>query len=153
MGRAAKNYPWELQERAVLMVRDVRADYGSEWAALEAMATKLGIGSAETLRKWSRRGGGRRATFCGGQDDHHLHRRRELTEPCGGGECGQGMQLTSDLTGVDLSALLRRLGGAASGAVTPGSNGNSASVTPPVKSATPAVGSRPAETATTAGSE
>lgn len=55
MGRASKNYPRELQERAVLMVRDVRADYGSEWAAMEAVATKLGIGSTETLRKWSRR--------------------------------------------------------------------------------------------------
>ena len=37
-----------------MMVREVRADYASEWAAIEAVANKLGIGSAETLRKWSR---------------------------------------------------------------------------------------------------
>jgi transposase len=36
------------------MVREVRADYDSEWAAMQAVAKKLGIGSAETLRKWSR---------------------------------------------------------------------------------------------------
>ncbi len=65
----------------------------------------------------------------------------------------QGMQLTSDLTGVDLSALLQRLGGAASAASTSGSSGATAPVTPSVKAETPAVGSRPAATATTAGSE
>jgi transposase len=37
------------------MVAEVRADYPSEWAAIEAVATKLGIGTAETLRKWVRR--------------------------------------------------------------------------------------------------
>jgi transposase len=36
------------------MVREVRADYDSEWAAIQAVAKKLGIGTAETLRKWSR---------------------------------------------------------------------------------------------------
>jgi transposase len=54
MGRASRNYPAELRVRAVLMVKEVRADYASEWAAMEAVAKKLGIGSAETLRKWSR---------------------------------------------------------------------------------------------------
>jgi len=55
MGRASQNYPLELRERAVLMVAEVRADYPSEWAAIVAVAKKLGIGSAETLRKWTRR--------------------------------------------------------------------------------------------------
>jgi transposase len=55
MGRSSGNYPAELRERAVLMVREVRADYDSEWAAIQAVAKKLGIGTAETLRKWSRR--------------------------------------------------------------------------------------------------
>ena len=55
MGRASMNYPRELRERAVLMVREVRGDYPSEYAAIEAVAKKLGIGSAETLRKWIRR--------------------------------------------------------------------------------------------------
>jgi transposase len=54
MGRSSRNYPRELRLRAVGMVREVRADYDSEWAAMCAVAKKLGIGSAETLRKWSR---------------------------------------------------------------------------------------------------
>ena len=54
MGRASTNYPRELRERAVLMVAEVRAEYPSEWAAIEAVAKKLAIGSAETLRKWVR---------------------------------------------------------------------------------------------------
>jgi transposase len=54
MGRASTNYPRELRERAVLMVAEVRAEYPSEWAAIGAVARKLAIGSAETLRKWVR---------------------------------------------------------------------------------------------------
>jgi len=30
MGRSSKNYPRELRERAVGMVREIRADYASE---------------------------------------------------------------------------------------------------------------------------
>jgi transposase len=33
----------------------VQGDYPSQWAAIGAVASKLGIGSAETLRKWVRR--------------------------------------------------------------------------------------------------
>jgi transposase len=54
MGRAASNYPRELKVRAIAMVGEVRRDYPSEYAAIEAVATKLGIGTAETLRKWVR---------------------------------------------------------------------------------------------------
>jgi transposase len=54
MGRASTNYPAELRERAVLMVAEVRAEYSSEWTAIVAVAKRLGIGSAETLRKWVR---------------------------------------------------------------------------------------------------
>jgi transposase len=54
MGRASTNYPAELRERAVLMVAEVRVEYSSEWAAIVAVAKRLGIGSAETLRKWVR---------------------------------------------------------------------------------------------------
>jgi transposase len=36
------------------MVEEVRASYGSQWAAIEAVADKLGIGCAETLRIWVR---------------------------------------------------------------------------------------------------
>jgi transposase len=38
------------------MVAEVMGDYPSEWAAMQAVASKLGIGTAETLRKWVRRG-------------------------------------------------------------------------------------------------
>ncbi|WP_406840949.1 IS3 family transposase [Streptomyces sp. AHU1] len=47
-------YPLELRRRAVRMVAEVRPDYDTEWAAMKAVAQKLGIGTAETLRKWVR---------------------------------------------------------------------------------------------------
>ena len=47
-------YPAELRSRAVRMVAEVRPSYESEWAAIGAVAQKLGIGTAETLRKWVR---------------------------------------------------------------------------------------------------
>ena len=46
------SYPPELRERAVRMVAEVRPDYPSDWPAICAVAAKLGIGSAETLRDW-----------------------------------------------------------------------------------------------------
>lgn len=54
MGRPSR-YPLELRERAVRMVAEVRPEYDSQWAAICAVAGKLGIGSAETLRTWVRR--------------------------------------------------------------------------------------------------
>ncbi len=54
MGRSSR-YPPELRERAVRMVAEVRPDYPSQWAAIAAVAGKLGIGTAETVRKWVRR--------------------------------------------------------------------------------------------------
>jgi transposase len=48
------NYPPELRERAVRMVAEVRPEYPSDWPAICAVAQRLGIGSAETLRKWYR---------------------------------------------------------------------------------------------------
>ena len=53
MGRGT-SYPPELRERAVRMVAEVRPEYASEWPAINAVAEKLGIGSAETVRKWVR---------------------------------------------------------------------------------------------------
>ena len=53
MGRGA-SYPSELRERAVRMVAEVRPEYPSDWPAIKAVAGRLGIGSAETLRKWVR---------------------------------------------------------------------------------------------------
>jgi len=54
VGRRVTNYPPELRERAVRMVAQVRPDYPSDWPAICAVAGKLGIGTAETLRKWVR---------------------------------------------------------------------------------------------------
>jgi transposase len=54
VGRRSGNYPPELRERAVRMVAEVRPDYPSDWPAICAVAEKLGIGTAETLRKWVR---------------------------------------------------------------------------------------------------
>ena len=54
MARPSK-YSEELRERAVRMVAEVRPDYPSQWAAISAVAGKLGIGTPETLRTWIRR--------------------------------------------------------------------------------------------------
>ncbi|MDH6285050.1 transposase [Prescottella agglutinans] len=51
----SRKYPTELRERAVRMVAEVRGEYSSEWAAIESVAAKLGIGSAQTLLNWVRR--------------------------------------------------------------------------------------------------
>jgi transposase len=49
-----QNYRRETRERAVRLVREHAADYPSEFAAMKAVAARLGIGTAETLRKWVR---------------------------------------------------------------------------------------------------
>jgi transposase len=55
MARMSHRYPQELKDRAVRLVFESRDQYESEWAAIQSIATKLGIGSTETLRKWVRR--------------------------------------------------------------------------------------------------
>ncbi len=47
-------YSQEVRERAVRMVFEHRGDYGSEWAAMQSIAAKIGC-TAETLRSWVRR--------------------------------------------------------------------------------------------------
>ena len=54
MGRPSSYSP-EIRERAVRLVAESKADYGSEFEAICSIASKLGIGSPETLRKWVRR--------------------------------------------------------------------------------------------------
>jgi transposase len=49
------SYSPEIRERAVRMVAESKASYGSELEAIKSIASKLDIGSAETLRKWVRR--------------------------------------------------------------------------------------------------
>lgn len=54
MGRPSV-YPTELRERAVKMVDEVVGQYDSEQAAIRSVASRLGIRTPETLRKWVRR--------------------------------------------------------------------------------------------------
>jgi transposase len=54
-GRTSPNYPAEMRERAVRMVFEITPSRESQWAAIQSVASQLGIGSAETLRKWVRR--------------------------------------------------------------------------------------------------
>jgi transposase len=54
MARPSK-YSEELRDRAVRMVAEVRPDYPSQWSAIVAVSSKLGIGTPETLRTWIRR--------------------------------------------------------------------------------------------------
>jgi transposase len=52
--RRPGSYPVELRDRAVRLVREGEAAYGSEWEAICAVAEMLGP-TAETVRKWVRR--------------------------------------------------------------------------------------------------
>ena len=47
-------YPAELRERAVRMVAEFSDQHESEWAAMSEVARLLGVGCAETVRKWVR---------------------------------------------------------------------------------------------------
>ena len=69
----------EVRDRAVRMVKEHRADYGSEWAAITSIAGKIGC-TAETLRRWrreeaSRRTGRRRKPSANGIGSRHLSAR------------------------------------------------------------------------------
>src|SRR5664280_2357897 len=50
---------WELPEGAAgpccRMVAEGRSEHASEWAAIESVASKLGIGSAQTVHNWVRK--------------------------------------------------------------------------------------------------
>jgi transposase len=52
MGRPSRFSP-EVRERAIRLVMEQRSAHPSEWAALQAVATRGGR-TAETLRKWVR---------------------------------------------------------------------------------------------------
>ena len=53
-GGSSRRYPPELRERAVRMVAEIRGQHDSEWAAISEVARLLGVGTAETVRKWVR---------------------------------------------------------------------------------------------------
>jgi transposase-like protein len=48
-----QNYSAETREKAIRLVREHAGDYPSEYAAITAVARRLGM-TAETLRKWIR---------------------------------------------------------------------------------------------------
>ena len=60
MNKTTNKFSPEVRERAVRMVGEHRADYGSEWAAMTSIAAKIGC-TAETLRRWCREEASRRA--------------------------------------------------------------------------------------------
>jgi transposase-like protein len=53
-GDRSRRYRAELRERAVRMVSESRSDHVSEWEAMKSVASKLGIGTTETVRQWVR---------------------------------------------------------------------------------------------------
>src|SRR6195952_5902181 len=73
MSKTTNKFPPEVRERAVRMVGEHRADYGSEWAAMTSIAGKIGC-TAETLRRWCREEASRRAgpAMLAGSDQERL---------------------------------------------------------------------------------
>jgi transposase len=52
MARSSR-HPREVRERAVTLVLETQADYGSQWEAIVSVAAKVNV-SSETLRRWVR---------------------------------------------------------------------------------------------------
>ena len=53
-GGSSRRYPPELRERAVRMVAEISDPHDSKWPAISEVARLLGVGAAETVRKWVR---------------------------------------------------------------------------------------------------
>jgi transposase len=51
MGTTSKRYSAEVRGRAVRMVADHRDAHGSQWAAIQSIAGKIGC-TSESLRRW-----------------------------------------------------------------------------------------------------
>lgn len=82
-GVSSRKYPPELRERAVRMVAEISNQHDSEWAAISEVARLLGVGCAETVRKWVRQGqidGGVRAGTTTEESDELKRLRRENAE-------------------------------------------------------------------------
>ena len=81
MGRKSK-YPNEVRERAVRLVYDRQGQHESQWAAISAIAGKIGC-TPETLRLWVRqaeRDTGKRAGLTTSERDRLKDLEREVRE-------------------------------------------------------------------------
>lgn len=81
MSRPSK-IPAEQRARAVRMVFEATSNYPSQWAAIEAVAAKIGV-SVETLRKWVRQAevdGGQRPGLSTEEHAEIKRLRREVAE-------------------------------------------------------------------------
>ena len=78
----SKRYSVEFRERAVRLVAEQRAQHGSQWAAVQSIAGKMGC-TAESLRRWvhqAERDAGKRPGTTTSDRDRLLQLERENRE-------------------------------------------------------------------------
>ena len=76
MGKQQVRYSSEVRERGVRLVLEHQHEHGSQWAAIQSIAPKLGC-TPETLRKWVRRSERAQGLLPGPTSDHQ-QRMKEL---------------------------------------------------------------------------